>query len=129
MPRIAQQYGEPFADSSAIPTFYVSELARRFVTVGLTGDGGDESFAGYTRYVSGLALHRVESMPRSLRRGLGAVAGRVPPSPRIDSWRSRVRRFGGAAALSPAERHAAYLTHLPAPERLVTLLTRIQRAG
>jgi asparagine synthase (glutamine-hydrolysing) len=118
VPRIARQYGEPFADSSAIPTFYVSELARRRVTVALTGDGGDESFAGYTRYVSGLALHRVESMPRALRRGLGAAASKVPPSSRIDSLRSRVRRLGKAAMLSPAARHAAYLTHLPVAERL-----------
>jgi asparagine synthase (glutamine-hydrolysing) len=118
VPKIARHYGEPFADSSAIPTFYVSELARRHVTVGLTGDGGDESFAGYARYVSGLAHHRVESLPLALRRGLGAVVDHVPPSPRIDSWASRIRRFGNAAALTPAERHAAYLTHLPASERL-----------
>jgi asparagine synthase (glutamine-hydrolysing) len=116
VPRIARQYGEPFADSSAIPTFYVAELARRRVTVVLTGDGGDESFAGYGRYLSGLALHRLDSMPRALRRALG-LGARIPPSPRIDALRSRLRRLGAAATLEPGERHAAYLTHLSAAER------------
>ncbi len=128
VPRIARHYGEPFADSSAIPSFYVSELARRRVTVGLTGDGGDESFAGYTRYVSGLALHRVESMPWALRRGLGAVAGQVPPSPRIDSWRSRVRRFGRAGRTEPG-RASRRLPDASAGSREArALFPRIQRA-
>jgi asparagine synthase (glutamine-hydrolysing) len=74
---LALHYDEPFADASAIPTFYVAELARRHVTVCLTGDGGDELFAGYTPYADALA--RVASAPISaLRIAIQAGARYVP---------------------------------------------------
>src|SRR3989442_2535974 len=74
---LAVQFDEPFADASAIPTFYVAALARQHVTVCLTGDGGDELFAGYTPYADALA--RVGSMPvDALRTMIGAGARYVP---------------------------------------------------
>jgi asparagine synthase (glutamine-hydrolysing) len=106
--RTVRHYGEPFADSSAIPSFYLAEMARRHVTVALNGDGGDESFAGYTHYISNLAAHRAGIAPRPLRRALAAAGRFIPASPRIDSARSRALRLAQTIALEPHARYTAY---------------------
>lgn len=66
--RLAWHFDEPFADSSAIPTYYLAKMTRRHVVVALNGDGGDESFAGYVRYLGFPALRAYERIPRLLRR-------------------------------------------------------------
>ncbi len=79
IPRLAEWYDEPFADSSQIPTFLVSEMTRRHVTVALSGDGGDELFAGYNRYFLGAELWRkLGWIPGGLRRGAAGLIGAVP---------------------------------------------------
>ncbi len=78
LPRIIWHYGEPFADPSAIPTYYVSEIAKRHVTVALNGDGGDESFIGYSRYMQCLHTEWVSHIPRRLRRLSGLMAAHIP---------------------------------------------------
>ncbi|MEO7813879.1 MAG: asparagine synthase (glutamine-hydrolyzing) [Sphingomicrobium sp.] len=81
IPLLPSIYDEPFADSSQIPTFIVSRFARRDVTVALTGDGGDELFAGYNRHVSAPALWRqLRKIPRPLRAAASATLGRLPSS-------------------------------------------------
>jgi asparagine synthase (glutamine-hydrolysing) len=81
LPRLAWQFDEPFADSSALPTYYVSKITREHVTVGLSGDGGDENFAGYTRYARALALHhRFDRGPGRLVRPFLALGGRLLPT-------------------------------------------------
>ena len=88
IPRLPEWFDEPFADASQIPTFLVSELTRRHVTVALSGDGGDEVFAGYTRYLWADAIwDRLRLLPRGARRG--AAAGLRALSPR--TWDSLLR--------------------------------------
>jgi asparagine synthase (glutamine-hydrolysing) len=80
IPNLPQIYDEPFADSSQIPTFLVSEMTRRHVTVALSGDGGDEVFAGYNRYGQGLALARIiRSLPKPLRQAMARAMTAVAP--------------------------------------------------
>ena len=79
IPRLADWYDEPFADSSQIPTFLVSEMTRRHVTVALSGDGGDELFAGYNRYFLGAELWRkLGWLPGPVRRGVAGLIDAVP---------------------------------------------------
>lgn len=83
VPRIPDWFDEPHADPSQLPTFLVSQLARRAVTVALSGDGGDEVFAGYNRYAYGARLLPAASrLPVSARRLIAAGIERVPPG----SW-------------------------------------------
>lgn len=70
LPELVWAYGEPYADSSALPTYYVARETRRHVTVALNGDGGDEAFAGYERYLATRLAARYEQAPRWLREGI-----------------------------------------------------------
>jgi asparagine synthase (glutamine-hydrolysing) len=87
---LATLYDEPYADSSAIPTYRVCQLARKHVTVALSGDGGDESFAGYRRYRLHVMEERMRaSLPLGLRRPVFGLLGRVYPKA---DWAPRVFR-------------------------------------
>jgi asparagine synthase (glutamine-hydrolysing) len=86
--KLAWHYDEPFADSSAVPTYYVSQVARQHVTVALSGDGGDENFAGYGRYKLSMWEDQLRSsIPASLRQNVFGPLGRWYPklgwAPRI----------------------------------------------
>lgn len=100
---------EPLADTSMLPTYLLSQFTRRFVTVALSGDGGDECFAGYETYVAD-KLHRMAAyLPASFRRRLPALAERLLPiNDRKLSWPEKLRRFFGGLALDAPRAHASW---------------------
>jgi asparagine synthase (glutamine-hydrolysing) len=105
LPKLVRHYGEPFADHSAIPSFYLAEMAREHVTVALTGDGGDEAFGGYGRYANATMLRRLDRLPAALRRRIAAAGARVRPDGNLTSPRNRLRRASALLSLSPQERY------------------------
>jgi asparagine synthase (glutamine-hydrolysing) len=116
VPRIVRQYGEPFADTSAIPSFHLAEVTRAQVTVALNGDGGDESFGGYTRYIANRLAHRLDVLPATVRRAAGRVGERLH-SGQVTSLTSKARRLATGLALSPADRYARYQAWFETPQR------------
>src|SRR5262249_35078085 len=97
IPRLCEMYDEPFADSSQIPTYLISALTRRYVTVALSGDGGDELFCGYNRYFHALSIRPyVSTVPFWLRRVGSAAVRAIPPA----TW-DRVGRLVPASMRRP----------------------------
>ena len=96
---IAAQFGEPFADSSALPTWLVSQEARKGVTVALSGDGGDELFGGYTWMHMARRVEQYRRVPRLLRHAIDAGLHALPSGPQV----ARYRRFSRDSFLGPVE--------------------------
>lgn len=132
VPRLARIYDEPFADSSQLPTYLVSEMTRRHVTVALSGDGGDELFAGYNRYVWTERLWAAfRRMPLAARRALAAVLSAVPEAaydaparllgPRaIPQLGDKVHKLAGLMRLDdPAALYRALISTWDRPEEVV----------
>ncbi len=110
LPKLVWHYDEPFADSSAIPTWYVAELTRRHVTVALSGDGGDELFAGYLRYRAVWLGAWFDRLPRAVRGALTAgLWQRLPAGVRQKSWRRRFKRFVESLGQPPARRYLEWI--------------------
>jgi asparagine synthase (glutamine-hydrolysing) len=113
LPRLAWAYDEPLGDEAALPTFLISEVARRHVTVALTGDGGDEAFAGYERYVAHGLAARVGAVPGT--GAAGKLLRRLSTEPRSPA--TRAARFLEAASAPPAERYGRLMEVFPAALR------------
>ena len=128
LPAIVQHFDEPFADSSAVPTFMVAQATARHVKVALSGIGGDEAFGGYPRYLGVRVSERYARLPRPLRRALGAVARRlVPESPSSRNLGDWVRRFVAGADAPMPDRYIGW-TRFFDDDRLGRLATPALRA-
>jgi asparagine synthase (glutamine-hydrolysing) len=129
---LARLYDEPYADSSAIPTYRVCQLARKHVTVALSGDGGDETFGGYRRYRLHLMEERLRSaLPAGLRQPLFGLLGRVYPKA---DWAPRVLRAkttleGMARNSVEAYFHSVSILRGPMRERLFSRAMKRELAG
>ncbi|MBK5229148.1 MAG: asparagine synthase (glutamine-hydrolyzing) [Actinobacteria bacterium] len=125
LPLLVRHYGEPYADSSAIPTYYVSKMTSEHVTVALNGDGGDESFAGYERYWANAQAERVASVPGA--RAAAEMLSRVlPDSSNPKSKLRKVRRFLGVAGQPQSERYARWSSYFTEEERSRLLLPDVR---
>jgi asparagine synthase (glutamine-hydrolysing) len=114
IPLVAKMYDEPFGDSSAIPTYLVSRMARQHVTVALSGDGGDELFGGYHRYFLGERLDaKVSRVPRALRRPLGGALRKLSRAPLRGGVRDRLRGLGDALVID--DPMARFLAEVDSP--------------
>ncbi len=111
LPKLVEHYGEPYADSSAIPTYYVSKETRRFVTVALNGDGGDESFAGYERHAAMRLAEAYNRIPKLARKLFVEAPAGLLPSSEVKKSRARdVKRFLNAASLPTIERYFRWMS-------------------
>jgi asparagine synthase (glutamine-hydrolysing) len=111
VPTLVKHYGEPYADSSAIPSFYLAKLTRQHVTVALNGDGGDESFGGYGWHLGSRIAERWQQIPSPLRVLAEQVAsGLAPLSSHRRSPLARLSRFMSAASRPRAARYRHWLS-------------------
>ena len=118
LPVLVDHYGEPYADSSSIPTYYVAKETRKHVTVALNGDGGDESFAGYERYAAMKLAERYQRIPSFIRKPFIEKTLALLPSSELK--RSRIRdakRFVRAAELSKTDRYFRWVTAFDQPAK------------
>jgi len=119
LPKLAEAFDEPFADSSALPTYLVSQLASSHVKVALSGEGGDELFGGYYTYVADLLALRIGGLATRFR----PLVELLPSSSRRASFDYKAKRFARAADLPPLERHHAW-KEIYSPEARTELLGR-----
>ncbi len=106
--RTSEYLDEPFADSSALPTFLLAEFARKKITVALSGEGGDELFAGYPTYIATRWAQWYRKLPRAVRAGLKKAIHQLPVSWDRISWDYKLKQFTSGAEESPERSHFAW---------------------
>lgn len=109
--RLVWHHDQPFGDSSAIPTFLLAELTRRHVTVALSGDGGDELFAGYERFAAGVASVALARLPSAVRRA--ALGAAMPAAALHPALGGKLRRFLGRADAGMPAAYREWVSYVP----------------
>jgi len=117
LPKLAVKYGEPYADASAIPTYYLAKMTREHVKVALNGDGGDESFAGYPRYRAMKVAACLDVLPRTIRNAISAIARRLPAPFASKGIFRRGRKFLSHISYPSEERYFRYISHFLPEEK------------
>lgn len=128
LPMLVEHYGEPYADPSAIPTYYVAKETRKFVTVALNGDGGDECFAGYERYAAMRFAEEYRKLPHLLCKSV--IEQIVESLPSSEAHRSRVKdvkRFLKAASLPSVQRYLNWVSVFDAKAKDELYMDEFQR--
>jgi len=109
LPLLVERYGEPYADSSCVPTYYLCNQTRKYVTVALNGDGGDELFAGYERYQAMLISERYRKIPSLMRRGIKGLVSLLPDSINQKNKLRRFKRFFDGIDMPFAPRYLRWI--------------------
>lgn len=118
LPTLVRHYGEPYADSSAIPSYYVAKLTREHVKVALNGDGGDECLAGYERYAGGQAADRYGRVPAVVRRlAIEPLSRLIPTGGARRSRLRQARRFLQVAGQPAPQRYLRWIGYVPTTEK------------
>jgi asparagine synthase (glutamine-hydrolysing) len=110
--QLVWHHDQPFGDSSAVPTYLLNQVARKHVTVALSGDGGDELFGGYERFAAGMAAERFAALPGAVRSGVQQALGKLPPT----ALRGRVgnaQRFSGQADRGLPWAYLEWISYVP----------------
>jgi asparagine synthase (glutamine-hydrolysing) len=114
--RLVWHHDQPFGDSSAIPTFLLSEVTGKHVTVALSGDGGDELFAGYERFAAGLAARRYAMLPGRVQEAVGGLLGLLPADS-LGGKARRVQRFAAVAARGLPDAYRCWISFIAEEDR------------
>ncbi len=117
LPKLIWHYDEPLGDSSAVPSYAIAELTRQYVTVVLNGDGGDESFAGYDRYLTDRRVRYADHIPHGIRRGVHQIFKSLPTAWVQKQPLRKLARIAEVLALDPARRYAEWGAHFHRSER------------
>lgn len=129
LPRLVWHYNEPYADSSALPSYYVAKMTRQKVKVALNGDGGDENFGGYERFMAARYAEFYRNIPSLIRdKILHPLIARLPSSKQFNDSRGKLKRFISVASKPYKERHYNWVSIFRDEEKNILFTDEYKKA-